>query len=165
MLKPKMIEAINRQLNAEFYSAYLYLSMSAYFESEGLKGFAGWMRTQAMEETVHAMKFYRYLADQGAPIKMVEIAGPPTKWMSALDVFENTFRHEQKVTGLIKDLVSLARTIEDNITERFLGWYVKEQVEEEESAEKGVKKIKSASDIKVLDQEMGQRAFTPPKSI
>jgi len=163
MINDKIQKALNQQLNAELYSAYLYLAMSAYFESMNLKGFANWMRVQTQEEQAHAMKFYHYLADQGARIVMTAIDAPPTQWKSALDVFEHTYRHEQKVTGLIDKLVKLAISESDHPTKDFLQWFVDEQIEEEESANEVVQKIESAGDLLSLDREIGGRVFKPPK--
>lgn len=168
MLDEKMTDAINKQLNAELYSAYLYLSMGAYFESEDLSGFANWMRVQAQEELSHAMKFYDYLVQRGARVTLTEIETPPTEWDSPVAVFERVFEHEQMVTGLINKLVDLAISISDHATNNFLQWYVAEQVEEEESASDVLQKVKlageSPSGLFMLDQELSQRVFNPPAS-
>lgn len=161
MISDKMRDAINVQQNAELYSAYLYLSMAAYFESGGLKGFAGWMKAQAQEEVMHAMKFYNYLALQGARIKMLPIEGPQTEWGSPVGVFEYTLKHEQKVTALINGLVDLAKSEKDEASDSFLQWFVKEQIEEEESAGKALQKTRDAGgDPQVLasvGDELGRR--------
>jgi len=165
MISKKMQKAINRQLNRELYSAYLYLSMSAYFDSINLKGFANWMRIQAQEEVMHAMKFYNYLFERGGRAIMQDIEAPPSEWKSPLAVFQHTYEHEQVVTGLINDLVNLAATEKDHATYNFLQWYVAEQVEEESSADEVVQKLKLVVDdsgLFLLDQELGQRVFTPP---
>jgi ferritin len=166
MLDEKMQAALNGQLNAELYSSYLYLSMSAYFQSISLPGFANWMRIQAQEELVHAMKFYDFINERGGRVQLKPVEGPPMDWSSPLDVFENTYKHEQKVTGLINDLVNLAVKEGDHATNIFLQWFVTEQVEEEASADEVVQKLKLMGDAKgglfMLDREMGQRVFTPP---
>lgn len=166
MIKENMQKAINQQINAEMYSAYLYLSMSAYFESINLKGFANWMKAQAQEEMVHAMKFYDYINERGGRVLLTVIEAPPTQWDSSLAVFEYTYKHEQKVTGLINDLVNLAISEADHATNNFLQWFVAEQVEEEASADEVVQKLKLAGDrgggLFMLDQELGQRVFTLP---
>ena len=131
MLKEKIQAALGKQLNAELFSSYLYLSMSAYFQSISLPGFANWMRVQAQEELVHAMKFYDFINDRNGRVMLQKVDGPPTEWSSPLDVFESTYQHEQKVTGLINDLVNLAVAERDHATEIFLQWFVAEQVEEE----------------------------------
>lgn len=166
MLDDKMVKAINKQMNAELYSAYLYLSMGAYFESEDLSGFANWMRIQAQEELSHAMKFYDYLVQRGARVTLTEIEAPPTQWDSAIAVFEHVYEHEQMVTGLINKLVDLAISLSDHATNNFLQWYVAEQVEEEESASGVLQKVKLAgedtSSLLLLDQQLAQRVYHPP---
>jgi len=166
MIKKKMQEALNKQLNAEYYSSYLYLSMAAYFESMNLKGFANWMRIQTQEEMVHVMKFYDYLIERGGKVTLSPIEGPPIKWSSPLAAFENAYQHEQKVTGLINDLVNLAIAEQDHATNNFLQWFVSEQVEEEASADEVVQKLKligkDSGGLFMLDRELAQRVFTPP---
>ena len=166
MLKKKMENALNKHLNAEFYSSYLYLSMAAYFESINLKGFASWMRVQAQEELVHAMKFYDFIIERGGKAVLSSIEGPQTKWQSPLAIFEHAYKHEQKVTGLINNLVDLSIADQDHATNNFLQWFVAEQVEEEASADEVVQKIKLMGDASgglfMLDQELAQRVFTPP---
>lgn len=166
MVSEKMQEALNKQLNAELYSSYLYLSMSAYFHSVNLAGFANWMRVQAQEELVHAMKFYDYVNQRGGRVTLLPVEGPPTEWHSPLAVFEDTYQHEQKVTGLIHELANLAVSENDHATKTFLQWFVTEQVEEEESADELVKKLKligdSANGLFMMDRELAQRVFTPP---
>ncbi len=166
MVNKKIEGALNQQLNAELYSSYLYLSMSAYFQSINLPGFANWMRVQAQEELVHAMKFYDFINERGGRVMLQEVKAPPTEWSSPHDVFENAYKHEQKVTGLINDLVNLAVGERDHATNIFLQWFVTEQVEEEASADEVVQKLKLVGDdnagLFMLDGEMGQRVFTPP---
>lgn len=155
-------------MNAELYSSYLYLSMSAYFEAEDLSGFANWMRVQAKEELSHAMKFYDYLVQRGARVTLTEIEAPPKEWDSALAVFEHVYEHEQMVTGLINGLVDLAISLSDHATNNFLQWYVAEQVEEEESASGVLQKVRMAgetpSGIFMVDNELSQRVFHPPEA-
>jgi ferritin len=166
MLNNDMEKALNAQVNAEMYSAYLYLSMSAFFQSKSLSGFAGWMRVQAQEEMVHAMKFYDFINERGGRVILEPIEAPPTDWDSPLATFEAVYEHEQKVTGLINELVELALEKHDHATNIFLQWFVSEQVEEEDSANDVVEKIKLVGDAKgglfMLDRELGQRVFTPP---
>ncbi|MCJ7745487.1 MAG: ferritin [Actinobacteria bacterium] len=160
MLGGKMEEALNGQLNAELYSAYLYLSMSAYYHSINMPGFANWMRVQWTEELKHALKFFDYIAENGR-VLLRPIEVPPTRWDSALAPFEAACAHEQKVTGLIDSLVELATSEGDDVTREFLQWYVDEQVEEEESASGAVEKIKQAGgsvdELASLDRELGRR--------
>jgi ferritin len=166
MVNQNIEKALNEQFNAELYSGYLYLSMSAYFQSINLSGFAAWMRVQAQEELVHGMKFYDYIVERGGRVKVTAIDAPPTEWESPLAVFEATYAHEQRVTGLINALVDLAIEEKDHATNNFLQWFVAEQVEEEDSACNVLEKIKLVGDAKgglfMLDQELGQRTFTPP---
>jgi len=145
-MNSKLEKALNEQLNAELYSAYLYLSMSTYFESLNFSGFANWMRVQAKEETEHAMKFYSYIFERDGQVTLTAIDAPPTSWKSPLDAFENAYQHEVKVSGLIHDLVFLARSEKDIPTENFLQWFVEEQVEEEASTLGVVQKLKPIKD-------------------
>ncbi len=166
MISRKMQDALNEQVNAELYSAYLYLSMEAQFESMNLPGFANWMRVQTQEELVHATKIYDYVNERGGRVSLKAIGGPPTEWESPLAVFEAAYGHEQKVTGLINDLVTLALEEKDHAAHIFLQWFVNEQVEEEKSADDIVQKLKLMADapggMYMLDNEMAQRVFTPP---
>jgi len=166
MISGKMQEALNEQINAEMYSAYLYLSMSAYFESENLAGFANWMNIQVREEMTHAMKLYSYVHERLGRVTLKAIDGPPADWKSSLDAFEAVFAHEQKVTGLINELMNLAIEEKDHAAKGFLQWFVDEQVEEEASADEVVQKIKLMKDMPgamfMLDKELGQRVFNPP---
>ncbi len=168
MLKEEMVESLNIQMNAELYSAYLYLSMAAYFEANDLSGFANWMRVQAREEMTHAMKFYDYLVQRGARVTLTEIKAPPTEWDSPRAAFEHVYEHEQMVTGLINQLVDQAISLSDHATNNFLQWYVAEQVEEEESSSGVLQKVKltgdSPSGLLMLDRELALRVFTPPTS-
>ncbi len=166
MIKVKVQDALNKQLNAELYSAYLYLSMAAYFESVSLKGFANWMLAQTREELVHAMKFYDYINERGGRVALTSISAPLTEWDSPLAAFKQVYEHEQKVTGLINDLVTLAVSEADDAANNFLQWFVAEQVEEESSADEIVQKLRllgeDHSGLFMLDQELGQRIFTSP---
>jgi ferritin len=161
MLSEKMQEALNNQINAELYSSYLYLSMSAYFESIDLAGFSHWMQCQVKEELFHAMKMYKYVAERGGRIILKPIEGPATDWDGPSAPFEQALQHEIKVTGLINDLVNLAIEEKDHATNNFLQWFVKEQVEEEASAKEVVQKLKltgvEGNGLFMLDNELGQR--------
>jgi ferritin len=162
----KMVEALNSQLNAEMYSAYLYLSMGAYFEDLDLSGFANWMKVQAQEEMSHAMKIHDYIIQRGDRVLLTKIDAPQTEWKSPVNAFEHVYEHEQKVTGLINQLVNLALSLGDHATNNFLQWFVAEQVEEEESSSGVLKKVKMSNDslsaMLMLDTELAQRIFTPP---
>jgi ferritin len=169
MINPKIQEAFNKQINAELYSSYLYLSMSAYFESVNLDGFAHWMRCQAQEEVVHAVKFYNFINERGGAVTLFAIEGPPTAWGSPLAAFEEAYAHEQKVTALINNLVDLALEQRDHASNNFLQWFVAEQVEEEASADGVIQKIKLAGNegggLFMLDRELATRVFAPPPDL
>ena len=166
MISKKMEKALNEQVNAELYSAYLYLSMEAYFKSLNLNGFANWMMVQIQEEVSHAMKIYGFIDERGGRIALKAIEGPITEWDSPLAVFEAVYEHEQKVTGMINNLVNLAIEEKDHATNSFLQWFVNEQVEEEASADQLVQQLKmmekAPGGMFMLDRELGQRVFTPP---
>jgi ferritin len=162
MLSEKMQKALNGQLNAELYSSYLYLSMNAYFKSVNLDGFANWMYYQAQEELEHSMKFYDFVIQRGGKVVLTQIEAPPTEWDSPLAVFEATLAHEQKVTGLINDLVEIALEEHDHATNIFLQWFVSEQVEEEESVGGVLEQIKLMGDAQgglfMIDRELAKRS-------
>lgn len=166
MLSPKLQEALNDQINAEYYSSYLYLSMAAYCERINLKGFANWFRVQSQEEMVHVMKFFQYVLDRGGEVKLTAIAGPPTRWDSPRAVFEATLAHEQHVSQRINKLVDLAIAESDHATNALLQWFVNEQVEEEASADAILQQLRLAGDtpaaLFMIDRELGQRVFAPP---
>jgi len=166
MISKKMEAALNDQINAELYSAYLYLSMVAYFESVNLPGFATWMRVQTQEEVMHAMKMYDYINERGGRVILKAIDEPQAKWKSPLAAFEAAYKHEQLVTGRINDLLDLAIKEKDHAANTFLQWFVNEQVEEETSADAVVQQLKMAEGAPgamfMIDREMGQRVFTPP---
>ena len=160
-ISKKMQEALNKQINAELYSAYLYLSVVAYFESMSLSGFAHWMKEQAKEEIEHAMKIFNYVFERGGEVKLTEIDKPKANWDSPLAAFENAYKHEQHVTALIHKLLDKARAEKDHATDVFLHWFVEEQVEEEASAQEIVEKLKMIGSMKpaliVLDKKLGKR--------
>ena len=166
MLARTIEEAFNKQLNAELYSSYLYLSMSAYFQAKNLPGFANWMRCQAQEEILHAMKFYAFIIDRGGTVTVTAIEAPRTAWESPLKAFEDALAHERKVTGLINNLVDSAIQEKDHAANAFLQWFVTEQVEEEASADEVIQKIKLAGEqgggMFMLDSELAGRVFTYP---
>jgi ferritin len=165
MLSEKVSKALNKQINAELYSAYLYLSMSAYFKSINLGGFANWMRVQAHEELAHAMKIYDFVHERGLRVTLKQVEEPPSEWSSPLAAFEDTHKHEQKVTGMINDLTNLAKSEKDHVTEVFLQWFVTEQVEEEASADEIVQKLKLVGEagggVFMIDREIAGRSFKP----
>ncbi|MFH1090275.1 MAG: ferritin [Pseudomonadota bacterium] len=165
MLSQKMQAALNEQINAESYSAYLYLSMGAYFESLGLNGFAAWMGAQAREEVFHAFKIYTFINDRGGRVRLKAIEAPPTEWASPLAAFQDALAHEQKVTGLINSLVDMSREEKDHASDIFLQWFVTEQVEEEDSVGDVVLKLKLIGDegnaLFMMDKELGLRTVSP----
>jgi ferritin len=161
-----MEKALNEQINAELYSSYLYLAMSAHFGDENLNGFANWMRIQAQEELMHAMKFFDHIAERDGQVKLQTIKGPEGTWKSPQEIFEAAFELEKYITGRINDLVTLAIKENDHATNNFLQWFVAEQVEEEASANGIVQQLKligkNSGGIFHLDMELGKRSFTAP---
>jgi len=161
MLSKKLEEALNKQINAEYYSSYLYLSMSTYLESVNLSGMAHWMRAQSREELEHVTKFNRYIVERGGRGTVKAIDGPPTEWKSAKMVFEEGLKHEQKVTAMIHALMELAMSEKDFAAQNYLQWFVNEQVEEEAHAEAIVQNFNMVGDggtaLYLLDKELGAR--------
>jgi len=169
MINKKMEQAINNQINAEFYSAYLYLAMAADFDSINLKGFAQWMRTQAMEEMTHGKKFYDFLMNRGGKVVLADIKAPPKSWKTPLVAFQDAYKHEEKVTSLINELVDLSIEIKDYATNAFLQWFVNEQVEEESSLNDIIHSMqlldKNTAGLYQFDKELGLRLFVPPLGV
>jgi ferritin len=166
MLSKKMVNAVNSQINKEIYSAYLYLAMASNAEASGFRGATVWLKVQFHEEMVHAMKFYEYLVDQGAGVRLLAIAEPPVTYASLLDVFEKTLAHEQLVTRSINDLMELAIQEKDHATQALLAWYVTEQVEEEKNATEILQTLRMIGDntsaLFLYDKELGVRMVTVP---
>lgn len=166
MLSKKMEDALNQQINAEMYSAYLYFSMSAYFTSLNLDGFANWTKVQAQEEMTHAVRFYNFVNQSGGRPIMKTIDAPPSEWPSPLEVMKNVLAHERKVTGLINDLTALAESEKDYASRAELQFFITEQVEEEANADAIVKKltlIKDSTDaLFMIDRELATRVFVMP---
>ena len=156
-----MEQALNKQVNREFYSAYLYLAMSSYFETVNMKGFAHWMKIQAKEEQIHALKIFEYIIARGGKAGLLDIEAPKAKWSSAGKVFEEVYAHEQKVTAMINGLVDLAIKEKDHASFEMLQWFVKEQVEEEEHASAILSQVLCMGDVPGhlfwLDHELGKR--------
>ncbi len=169
MLNAKVQEALNKQINAELYAAYLYYGMRAYFEELGLAGAANWMKSQWIEELGHANKIFEYVYERGGEVKLTAVGDVPSRYESPLAAFEAAYEHETKVTGMINDLVDLAAGERDHATVNFLQWYVAEQVEEEASADEIVQKLKLIGDAKgglfMLDRELAGRPLTLPATI
>jgi len=166
MLKPNVEEALNRQVNAELFSSYLYLSMAAYFDSQTLAGMANWMRIQAQEELIHALKLFDFISERDGRVLLTQIDSPKTEWESPLNAFEDALGHERKVTGLINDLVDLSLGEKDHAANTFLQWFVTEQVEEEAAAKTIVDQLRMIADhpmaLFMVDRELGQRIPPPP---
>jgi len=161
MLTVSVQNAINEQIKNELYSSYLYLAMSAHFESQSLPGFASWTRMQANEEVEHAMKLFDYVNERGGRVVLEAIDKPPVDYGSPLEVFEMILTHEQKVTGLIHDLYGIAKIENDFATEVMLHWFIAEQVEEESNSGLMVDQLRMAEGHKAavlhLDREAGKR--------
>ncbi|MFC1623967.1 ferritin [Candidatus Omnitrophota bacterium] len=168
MITKKMIESLNEQINKEIYSGYLYLSMGAYAASIGLNGAANWFSAQVGEELIHAKKIYDYVNKQGARVMLKAIDEPIKDFSSAKDLFEKTLEHEKKVTKLIANLVEFAKEQKDKEVESFLQWFVKEQVEEEESAAEILEKFNLAGEDKnellKIDNQLAARVFAWPEN-
>ncbi len=162
-MNQKLEKAINEQINAETYSAYLYLAMSAYFERMNLPGFANWTYVQYLEETTHSLKFFKYINERGGAAKIMAIKEPPAEWKSPQHVFEEILKHEQYVTSLINNLVDLSIQEKDHASNNLLQWYVAEQVEEEANASLILGHLKRIGDSKdglfMLDKELSARVF------
>ena len=166
MINSVVEKALNEQVNAELYSAYLYLSMAAALEDMGLPGFANWVRIQNEEETFHAMKIYNYIIERGGRVILQAIDAPPTEWPDVFTVFQEILKHEQHVTSLINNLMDIAIEQKDHASNMFLQWFVTEQVEEEANVDEILQQLKLAKESKgtlfMLDKQMGARTFTPP---
>ncbi len=161
MINPKVEAALNAQINKEFYSAYLYLSMSAHFEAKSLPGFAKWTRLQADEEKEHAMRIFDFVNARGGHVILESIEKPPAEWGTPLEIFEEILNHEKKVTQSIHDLYSLAIKENDYAAQVMLQWFIDEQVEEEANAALMVEQLKMVADhqgaILHLDRHAGKR--------
>ena len=166
MLHQRMQDAINSQINAELFSAYLYLSMSANFAALGLPGGANWMRVQAQEEMFHASKFYDHIIERAGRVELTSIDEPQRSWPTALAMFQDALAHEEKVTALIYGLADLALELRDHASHNMLQWFIAEQVEEEATADEMIQKLKLTQDspggLFQLDNEMAARVFVPP---
>ena len=163
MLKETVLKALNEQINAEMHSAYLYLSMSAYFEDKGLGGFANWMKVQYKEELSHALKFFDFVNARNGRVVLEPIQAVPTEFDGIIDVFERTLDHEQKVTGMIDNLVDIAVAASDHATQSFLRWFVDEQVEEESNVNELLDNLRlidgQGNGVFMLNRELQNRSF------
>jgi ferritin len=165
MLTKKLESAINDQIQRELASAYIYLSMAAYFEANTLPGFANWMRIQFHEEQFHAFKFFDFVFDRGGVVELQPIEGPQVKFSSPTEVFEKTLAHEQLVTKHINDLYALAIEEKDYPSQVLLQWFIDEQVEEEKNASDILDMLKmvegNSHALLMLDRELGARVLPP----
>jgi ferritin len=161
MLSKTLQDAINDQIQKEFYSAYLYLAMSAYCEGSNLPGGAAWMRVQAREETEHGLKLFDYVNDRGGRVTLRPIGQPPAEFASLLEVFQQSLAHEREVTKSINALYALAAKESDYATQAMLQWFVTEQVEEEKTASQVVEQLRLIGESKpsliMLDHHLGKR--------
>jgi len=167
MLSNKLHEALNAQINAELWSAYLYLSMSLDAENKGLKGVANWFHIQFKEEQDHARILMNYLLSRDAEVKLAPIAEVRTSWASSLEMFKDTLEHEKKVTAMIHNLAAIAAEDKDYASSNMLVWFVNEQVEEEENVRKIIDDLTLVGNDGVglfqIDRELGQRTFVAPQ--
>jgi ferritin len=166
MLSDLLIKALNGQLNVEFYSAYLYLSMSAYADRAGYRGVANWLFVQAQEERAHAVHLYRHILERGASPSLTEVKAPPAFWPGIKELFENVLSHEQGVSEWINSIASLAVQEKDHATYNFILWYVNEQIEEEKNAGDILAKLNLMGNNTALlfhlDSELATRTYTDP---
>ncbi len=163
MITEKMQNELNKQINAEYWSAYLYLSMSAYCESAGLPGAANWMRIQYQEEVTHALKFFDYVIDRGGTVSLLPIKEVPNSWNGIIHIFEETQKHEQHVTSLINNLMDVAIEVRDHAAKSFLQWFVDEQVEEEANVQKILDQLRmvggKGDGLFLIDKDLATRVF------
>lgn len=169
MLSQKLHDALNAQVNAELWSAYLYLSMALDAESKGYKGIANWFHVQFQEEQAHARIFMNYMLSRDAKVELLPIKAVPTTWETPLAMFEQTLEHEKKVTALINNLATIANEDRDFASINRLNWFVDEQVEEEENARDMIQAVAAVIDNKyglyMLDKELASRTYNVPSPL
>lgn len=169
MLSKKLHDALNAQINAELWSAYLYLSMSMDAENKGLKGVANWFYIQFREEQDHARIFMNYVLSRDAEVKLAPIAEVRTSWASPLEMFKDTLEHEKKVTALIHDLAAIAAEDKDFASSNKLVWFIDEQIEEEENARGMIQSFEAVEGNKfglyMLDKELAARTYSVPSPL
>jgi ferritin len=163
MISKKMFDAVNDQIKHELESAYIYLSMAAYFHSQNLDGMAHWMRVQVHEETIHAMKFFDHLTDRGAAVALQDLKQLKKTWKNPLEPWKDAYAHEQFITGKIHNLLKVARKENDYTAEPLLNWFVNEQIEEENNTDKICRQMEMVGNSKeglfLLDRELGARVY------
>ncbi|MEJ2690343.1 MAG: ferritin [Deltaproteobacteria bacterium] len=168
MLGKKLQAAFNEQMKNEFYSAYLYMAMAGYFQSEDLPGFANWMRVQVLEEMTHGEKFFNFTCETGGRTHLLPIDEPQNEFATPADAFEVGLQHEKFVTASINNLMDMAVKDKDHAAQIFLQWFVTEQIEEEANFSLILRKLRRVEGdgrgLLMLDQELGQRVFVPPAS-
>jgi len=165
MLSQKLIDAINNQIQYEYYSAFTYKAMQAYFEAEDLSGMANWMNIQFQEEMSHAEKMFHFVCETGGKVNLLAIESPRNDYNSVLEIFEETLKHEQEVTSRINNLMDLALEEKNHVAQIFLQWFITEQIEEEASVGQIIAKLKRVKDdgrgLMMIDQELEKRSFAP----
>lgn len=166
MITTRMQTELNNQINAEYWSAYFYLSMSAYCAESGLAGAANWFRVQYQEEIAHALKFFDYLIERGGKVELKPITEVPKEWSGIIPIFEETKKHEQHVTSLINHLMDVAIEERDHAAKSFLQWYVDEQVEEEANVQTIIDQLQmvegKGNGLFMIDKDLAQRVFVDP---
>ena len=167
-MNPKIVKTLNEQINFELYSAYVYMSMSAYLKSLNLPGFAHWMEIQTREELGHALKIYYHLSERGGEVFFDTIKKPPQKWESPMAAFKHAYEHEQIVTSKIENIVDLALTEKDHTTNNQMQWFLNEQIEEEANVLEIYQQLKMANNapqvLLIMDRELAQRVFVDPNA-
>lgn len=165
MLNKKIEAELNQRINDELYSWYLYMAMAAYFEAKNLPGFTNWMKLQAQEEMTHGMKNYHYLLERGGTVKLQTIEEVPHEWNSVLEVFEQAYDHEQKISAIYNEFMEVAKAEKDHACQIYIQWFINEQVEEEANVNAVVERVRMAKDspggLFMIDQEMGKRQLAP----
>ena len=168
-MNERVYDLINKQINAELYSAYLYLSFADYYEEEGLDGYAHWYFVQAQEERDHALIFRNYLHENGQKVKLLAIDQPDKEFSNYLEPLEAGLEHEKLVTSLINDIYTAAREVNDYRAMKFLDWFIEEQMEEEDTADDMITKMKlfgsDSGSLYELDQQYGQRVYSVPSPL
>lgn len=162
----KLLKLLNEQITAEFYAAQLYLSMSAYYSTKGLNGFANWMKIQFHEEQDHALKIYQFVLNRGEKIELGAIEKPEKVWKSPKNAAQAVLEHEKKVTGMIKNIMAVAQETKDYPTINLMNWFIDEQVEEEDNANYIISQLEYAGEggaLLMLDRELALRTYIPPQ--
>jgi ferritin len=163
MIPKSVRDAMNEQIKYELESYYIYLSMVAYFHSQNLDGMAHWMRCQAHEEMIHAMKFFDHIIDRAEKVELLDVRQLKTSWTSPLEAWKDAYEHEKFITGKIHGIITIARKENDYASDTILNWFSKEQIEEEQNTEKAARQLELVGDDKhallMLDRELGTRVF------